>query len=79
MFKRYLKSEHTDRRTDRRTHGQTDILTYRKHRPRGPMLLKHCLFVFSNAYLLRVFELSYFNSIKLAYQTLPISEHDLEN
>ena len=33
-FKRYLKSEHTHRRTDR----QTDILTYRKHRPRGLML-----------------------------------------
>ena len=36
MFKRYLKSEHTDKHTDR----QTDILTYRKHRPRGPLLWK---------------------------------------
>ena len=35
-FKRYLKCE----QTDRHTHGQTDISTYRKHRPRGPMLLK---------------------------------------
>ena len=33
-FKRYLKSEHTDGQT----HTQTDISTYRKHRPRGPML-----------------------------------------
>ena len=32
--KRYLKSE----RTDRPTNTQTDISTYRKHRPRGPML-----------------------------------------
>ena len=32
--KRYLKSEQPHRRTDRRT----DIQTYRKHRPRGPML-----------------------------------------
>ena len=28
----------TDGQTDRRTNRQTDILTYRKHRPRGPML-----------------------------------------
>ena len=35
--KRYLKSEQTDGHTDTRTHGQTDISTYRKHRPRGPM------------------------------------------
>ena len=35
-FKRYLKSEQTHRQTDRRT----DISTYRKHRPRGPMLWK---------------------------------------
>ena len=34
--KRYLKSEQTDRHTDRRT----DKLTYRKHRPKGPMLWK---------------------------------------
>ena len=27
-----------NRQTDRRTHRQTDISTYRKHRPRGPML-----------------------------------------
>ena len=33
-FKRYLKSEHTDKQMDR----QTDISTYRKHRPRRPML-----------------------------------------
>ena len=39
-FKRYLKSEHTDRRTNRRTDRQTDISTYRKHRPTGPMLCK---------------------------------------
>ena len=32
--KRYLKSE----QTDRQTHKRTDISTYRKHRPRGPML-----------------------------------------
>ena len=40
--KQYLKSEQTDTRTDgqtdTRTDGQTDISTYRKHRPRGPML-----------------------------------------
>ena len=36
-FERYLKSEQTDTRTD----GQTDKLTYRKHRPRGPMLWKY--------------------------------------
>ena len=35
-FKRYLKSEQTDGQTDK----QTDISTYRKHRPRGPMLCK---------------------------------------
>ena len=29
-----------NRQTDRRTHIQTDISTYRKHRPRGPMLWK---------------------------------------
>ena len=38
-FKRYLKSEQTDRRThghiDRHTDTQADIPTYRKHRPRG--------------------------------------------
>ena len=28
----------THGQTDRRTDGQTDISTYRKHRPRGPML-----------------------------------------
>ena len=43
--KQYLKSEHTDRQMDRRTDGQTDrqtdISTYRKHRPRGPMLWKY--------------------------------------
>ena len=37
-FKWYLKSEQTDRRTDRRTDRQTNIATYRKHRPKGPML-----------------------------------------
>ena len=36
MFKRYLKSEHTNKHTD----TQMDILTYRKHRPRGPMFWK---------------------------------------
>ena len=35
-FKRYLKSEHTDRQAD----GHMDKLTYKKHRPRGPMLWK---------------------------------------
>ena len=35
-FKQYLESEHTNRRTD----TQTDISTYRKHRPRGPMIWK---------------------------------------
>ena len=43
-FIRYLKSEHTykqrDKHTDRQTDRQTDILTYKKHRPRGPMLCK---------------------------------------
>ena len=34
--KRYLKSEQTHKHTNR----QTDISTYRKHRPRGPMLWK---------------------------------------
>jgi hypothetical protein len=38
--KRYLKSEQTDKQTDTRTNTQTDISTYRKHRPRGPMLWK---------------------------------------
>ena len=46
-FKQYLKSEHTDGQTDgqtdRQTDRQTDISTYRKHRPRGPMLWKHWL------------------------------------
>ena len=37
-FKRYLKSEHTDRQTYKQTDRPTDILTYRKHRPRVPML-----------------------------------------
>ena len=42
-FKRYLKSEHTDKHTHRQTNTQTDRQhmdksTYRKHRPRGPML-----------------------------------------
>ena len=36
--KRYLKSEQTNTQTDRQTHRQTDISTYRKHRPRGPLL-----------------------------------------
>ena len=30
----------TDKQTDRQTSKQTDISTYRKHPPRGPMLLK---------------------------------------
>jgi hypothetical protein len=30
-----------NRQTDTRTDGQTDISTYRKHRPRGPMLWKY--------------------------------------
>ena len=38
--KRYLKSEHTDGHTDGQPDRQTDISTYRKHRPRGPMLWK---------------------------------------
>ena len=38
-FKRYLKSEQTDRRKDGRMDRQTDnISTYKKHRPRGPLL-----------------------------------------
>ena len=37
-FKRYLKSEHTHRQTDGRADTETDISTYRKHRPRGQML-----------------------------------------
>ena len=42
-FKRYLKSEQTDRQTDgqadRHTDGQTgEHFDFRKHRPRGPML-----------------------------------------
>ena len=41
--KRYLKSEQTHGQTDTRTDGQTDKSTYRKHRPRGPMLWKHLL------------------------------------
>ena len=36
-FKQYLKSEQTNRRTD----GHTEIFTYRKHWPRGPMLKKY--------------------------------------
>ena len=39
-IKRYLQSEQTDRHTDRQTNTHMDILTYRKHRPRGPMLWK---------------------------------------
>ena len=38
MFKGYLKSEQTDRQTEGQTHRLTDISTYRKHQPRGPML-----------------------------------------
>ena len=33
-----LKSEQTDRQTDRHTDTQMDKSTYRKHRPRWPML-----------------------------------------
>ena len=44
-FKRYLKSEQTDKQTNRQTdgqaHRQTDKSTYGKHRPRRPMLWKH--------------------------------------
>ena len=39
MYKCYLKSE----QTDRQTHRQMDISTYRKHWPRGPMLWKSCI------------------------------------
>ena len=39
-FKRYLKSEHTDKDTDKHRDRQTNISTYRKHRPRGLMLWK---------------------------------------
>ena len=42
--RRYLKSEQTDRQTDRRTNTQTDKSTYRKHRPRGPMLWKYIIY-----------------------------------
>ena len=42
-FIRYLKSEHMDRQTDGQTDTQTDISTYRKHRPKGPMLWKSYL------------------------------------
>ena len=35
--KRYLKSE-KNRQTDRQTDKHMDKLTYRKHRPKGPML-----------------------------------------
>ena len=31
----------THRHTNRQTNRQTDILTYRKHRPKGPMLWKY--------------------------------------
>ena len=37
-IKRYLKSEHTNKQTNRQTYRYMDISTYRKHRPRGPML-----------------------------------------
>ena len=36
--KRYLKSEHTHKHTKTQTDTHMDILTYRKHRPRGPMV-----------------------------------------
>ena len=40
IVKRYLTHTHrqTDGQTDGQTDTQTDISTYRKHRPRGPML-----------------------------------------
>ena len=38
--KRYLKSEQTNTQTDGQTHRQTDISTYKKDWPRGPMLWK---------------------------------------
>ena len=47
---------HTDRRTD----GQTDISTYRKHRPRGPMLWKED----------NITMVSYFHIIHLYKQTM---------
>ena len=43
-FKRYLKKwtdRHTDKQTDKQTDKHMDISTYRKHRPRGPMLWKN--------------------------------------
>ena len=43
-----------NRHTDKHTDTQTDILTYRKHRPRGPILWK-CLF-----HYFKVFELNKF-------------------
>ena len=39
-FKRYLQREQTHRQTDRKRDRQTDISTYRKPWPRGPMLGK---------------------------------------
>ena len=38
------------------------------------MKIKHCVFIFSNTYSLREFDLSYLNSMKLAYQTLVSSD-----
>ena len=44
-------------KVNRQTDKQTDILTYRKHRPRGPMLWKRIvmLFILLNNIFLRVF------------------------
>ena len=48
MFKRYLKSKHTNTHTNTQTNTQRDKhidkSTYRKQRPRWPMLLKRFTF-----------------------------------
>ena len=40
LLKLYLKSEQMDKQTHKQTDTWTDIFTYRKHRPRRPMLWK---------------------------------------
>ena len=67
-FKRYLKSEHMDTRTD----GQTDISTYRKHWPRGQMLWKVSMNILEDQVSMNIHSKAYvFENIKMEVPLKP--------
>ena len=65
-----------NRQTDKHTDRQTDISTYRKHGPRGPMLWKHLHLKKKNKYThwMKIFMLT--NCITVFFDTMLWYSHD---